>query len=78
MLGDGINKCISQINNIATKLLQTICLNHPIITAIPMEGEMTATPDTATSVSNNILKIELLLGNQNISSQYGIKSQMTV
>ena len=58
--------------------MQTLCLSHPIITATPMVGITIATPDIATSEANNILKNELLLGNQENSLQHDIKSQMTV
>ena len=43
-----------------------------------MVGITIATPDIATSEANNILKNELLLGNQENSLQHDIKSQMTV
>ena len=58
--------------------MQTLCLSHPVITATLMVGITIATPDIATSEANNILKNELLLGNQENSLQYDIKSQMTV
>lgn len=58
--------------------MQTLCLSHPVITATLMVGITIATPDIATSEANNILKNELLLGNQENSLQHDIKSQMTV
>lgn len=58
--------------------MQTLCLSHPVITATLMVGITIVTPDIATSEANNILKNELLLGNQENSLQHDIKSQMTV
>lgn len=44
------------MNNTTTVLSQTIFLRHPVITVTPMVGMIIATPDKATSVTNNTLK----------------------
>ena len=56
---DGLNKCLSQIKNILPELLQTLCFSHPIISVTLMVDKIIKTPDTATTVANNIKKTDI-------------------